>query len=52
MNVLPLCGPHHQTGGEGVAIHPFKRQWEAKFGKQADLKARCDKILEQQGWVK
>lgn len=51
MNVLPLCGPHHQTGGEGVAIHPFKRQWEAKFGKQVDLKVMCDEILAQQGWL-
>ena len=50
MNVLPLCGPHHQTGGEGVAIHPFKRQWEAKFGTQAELKATCDQILDEQGW--
>jgi hypothetical protein len=48
--VLPLCGPHHQTGGEGVAIHPFKRQWEAKFGKQMELKAMCDKILNEQGY--
>lgn len=50
MNVLPLCGPHHQTGGEGVAIHPFKRQWEARYGTQAELKEKCDEILEQQGW--
>jgi hypothetical protein len=50
MNVLPLCGPHHQTGGEGVAIHPFKRQWERKFGTQVELKATCDQILEEQGW--
>lgn len=50
MNVLPLCGEHHQTGGEGVAIHPFKRQWERKFGTQAELKATCDQILEEQGW--
>ena len=51
MNVLPLCGPHHQTGGEGVAIHPFKRQWEAKYGKQDALKATCDQLLSEQGWV-
>lgn len=49
MNVLPLCGPHHQTWGEGVAIHPFKRQWEARFGTQAELKATCDQILDEQG---
>ena len=36
--VLPLCGPHHQTGGEDApAIHPFKRRFEDKYGKQMDL---------------
>lgn len=49
MKVLPLCGPHHQTGGEGVAIHPFKRQWETKYGKQDALKAMCDQLLSEQG---
>lgn len=43
--VLPLCANHHQTGGEGMAIHPFKRQWEMRYGKQADLKKKCDAIL-------
>ena len=36
--VLPLCGPHHQTGGmEAPAIHPWKARWEAKYGTQAEL---------------
>ena len=43
--VLPLCGPHHQTGGEGVAIHPFKAQWEAKYGNQYDLLAHVNGLL-------
>lgn len=50
MNVLSLCAEHHQTGGEGVAIHPFKRQWEAKYGTQAELKATSDRILDEQGY--
>jgi hypothetical protein len=36
--VLPLCGPHHQTGGtEAPAIHPWKARFEKKYGKQIDL---------------
>ena len=36
--VLPLCAEHHQTGGETApAIHPWKAQFEAKYGKQMDL---------------
>ena len=36
---------HHQTGGEGVAIHPFKAQWEAKYGNQYDLLDKVRKLL-------
>jgi len=40
MKVLALCGPHHQTGGEDApAIHPYKAQFQAKYGTQADLLA-------------
>ena len=46
MNVLPLCGAHHQTGGEGVAIHPFKKTWEILYGTQKQLKIMCDKLLD------
>lgn len=45
MNVLPLCDKHHQTGGRGVAIHPFKRIWEINYGTEAELKELCDEIL-------
>ena len=45
LNVLPLCGAHHQTGGEGVALHPFTKRWEENFGKQEDLKRWCDWVL-------
>ena len=46
MNVMPLCAMHHQTGGEGVAIHPFTEVWEMIYGSQDRLKRQCDKILE------
>lgn len=52
MNVLPLCAGHHQDGtGENktlIAVHPYKARFEAKYGKQAELKAYCDRILEEQ----
>lgn len=45
--VLPLCGPHHQTGGKDApAIHPWKARFEAKYGRQMALKAMCDQLLE------
>jgi len=44
-NVLPLCAGHHQTGGEGVAIHPYKRRWEENYGTQIKLKERCDRMI-------
>lgn len=50
-NVLPLCAEHHQTGGEEApAIHPWKRRFEAKYGTQAQLKATCDQIINEQDW--
>ncbi len=50
MRVLPLCGSHHQDDGSGaIAIHPWKAQFEAKYGTQADLMAFCDGIIAQAG---
>lgn len=46
-NVLPLCQWHHQCGGEGVAIHPFKRVWQQIHGSQEKLKLQCDKLLKE-----
>jgi len=34
---IPLCGPHHQTGGEGVAIHHNKAAWVKKYGTEWEL---------------
>lgn len=47
--VIPLCGPHHQTGGEGVALHHNKARFEQRFGKQDDLLAQAAKIVAEQG---
>jgi len=32
--VIPLCGSHHQTGGEGVALHHNRKAWEAVHGTE------------------
>jgi hypothetical protein len=44
--VLALCGPHHQTGGEEApAIHPWKARFEAKYGTQAELLAMTMELI-------
>lgn len=49
MRVLPLCAGHHQDGtGEDksmVAVHPYKARFEALYGPQDELQARCDMRL-------
>jgi len=43
---IGLCGAHHQTGGEGVAFHATGRKtWEAKYGKEADLLAETNRLI-------
>jgi len=46
MKVLPLCAPHHQTGGEAApSIHPWKARFEQKYGTQESLMLMCQEIL-------
>lgn len=46
MLVLPLCGPHHQDDGSGaIAVHPWKAQFEARYGQQLELVAECMKMI-------
>lgn len=52
--VLPLCAGHHQHGTgpdsfPGVAVHPFKAQFEARYGRQADLVGQCARIVAEAG---
>jgi hypothetical protein len=47
--VLPLCAGHHQdgTGAPGlIAVHPWKRSFEARYGNQYDLLEMCKKIIQ------
>jgi hypothetical protein len=49
MLVLPLCAGCHQDGTGNdkslVAVHPYKAAFEALYGTQLELKARCDLLL-------
>lgn len=46
MEVLPLCGPHHQTGGlEAPSIHPWKARFERKYGTQESLRFKCNLVI-------
>ena len=50
--VLPLCAGHHQDGSGApglLAVHPFKAQFEAQYGRQMDLLADCIRQLIEQG---
>lgn len=50
MLVLPLCAGHHQAGTGNnkdlTAVHPYKARFEAKYGTQQELMARCAELLE------
>ena len=46
--VLPLCSGHHQdgTGVRGlIAVHPWKRRFEQKYGSQIDLLEECKRLI-------
>lgn len=34
---IPLCHPHHRTGGYGVAVHAGRKKWESIFGTEKEL---------------
>lgn len=37
---IPLCNPHHTSGGYGMAYHAGPEIWEANFGTQQELLAQ------------
>lgn len=52
LRVLPLCAGHHQdgTGIPGlIAVHPWKRRFEDRYGSQDELLQRCHDLLTEQG---
>lgn len=49
--VLPLCAGHHQdgTGVPGlIAVHPWKRRFEDRYGTQLELLEECKAILDKE----
>ena len=50
MRVLPLCAGHHQDGygiPGLIAVHPYKRRFEDRYGSQCELLVMCEQLLEQ-----
>lgn len=48
---MPLCHPHHRTGGYGVAVHAGVAAWEAKYGTQDEMVERVQaEVLEIYGF--
>lgn len=47
--VLPLCSGHHQDNGTAIAVHPYKKRFEQKYGNQYQLIGDCVDILEKHG---
>jgi hypothetical protein len=49
IKVIALCAGHHQDGTGNdknmIAIHPFKRRFEAKYGTQESLMMETRKLL-------
>lgn len=51
--VLPLSAGNHQdgTGAPGrIAVHPWKKRFEDRYGKQLDILRRCVRFLLAQGY--
>ncbi len=44
-DAIPLCPPHHRTGGHGVAIHAGRKTWEKTFGTERELLAAVRRRL-------
>lgn len=42
---IPLCPPHHRTGGYGVAIHAGQKEWEKNYGSEEILLAQINREL-------
>jgi hypothetical protein len=48
--VLPLCASHHQDGTgnnpTAIAIHPYKKRFEQRYGTEEELMFLCKRIIE------
>ena len=49
LKTLPLCYKHHREGVNNdmyVSRHPFKKEFEKRYGKQYDLLERLQELIE------
>ena len=44
-HAIPLCPPHHRTGGHGVAIHAGQRTWESIYGTELELLEEVRRLI-------
>jgi len=42
---IPLCPPHHRTGGYGVAIHAGQKMWEEIYCTEESLLTQVENLL-------
>lgn len=40
-----LCAPHHRTGGYGVAVHAGLKEWQKRYGTEAELLALTNELI-------
>lgn len=48
LNTIPLCYNHHREGVNDslyVSRHPFRKEFEKRYGKQSDLLKKVQEII-------
>jgi hypothetical protein len=43
----PLCANHHRNGGYGIAFHAGAKEFEKKFGTEAELLAETLNLIKE-----
>lgn len=47
---IPLCPPHHRTGGYGIAFHAGAKMWQDTYGTELELLEQTElELLEYRG---
>jgi len=44
-DVIPLCPYHHQQGGYGEAVHNGTKEFESRYGTQAEMLEKVRQML-------
>jgi len=45
LKTIPICPPHHRTGGYGIALHAGRAEWEKRYGTQQQLLKQVQEII-------